>query len=99
MIQTLFGAATPEPGFFERLKKGVEKTRAGFLSKLEDVLAGEKQIDADLLEELETTLLAADLGVRTTTEILELARLKADRKLINDSGELRQLIQEKHSIM
>ncbi len=94
MIQTLFGAAQPEPGLFERLKKGVEKTRAGFLSKLEDVLAGGKQIDADLLDELETTLLAADLGVRTTEEILESARQKADRKLINDSRELRQLIQE-----
>jgi len=94
MIQTLFGSAQPEPGFFEKLKRGVEKTRAGLVSQLEGVLAAGKQIDADLLEELEATLLAADLGVRTTTEILELARQKADRRLINDAQELKQLIRQ-----
>jgi fused signal recognition particle receptor len=94
MIQTLFGTPEPEAGFFERLKKGVEKTRTGLLSKLDNVLAGGKQIDAELLEELEITLIGADLGVRTANEILELARQKADRKLINDSAELKQLIQE-----
>ncbi len=94
MIQSLFGAPEPEAGLFERLKKGVEKTRAGFLSKLEDVLGGGKQIDAELLDELEMTLLAADIGVRTATEILEEARRKADRKLINTSDELKKLIEE-----
>jgi len=92
MIQTLFGP--PEPGFFERLKKGVEKTRSGLASRLEDVLAGGKQIDAELLEDLEATLIGADLGVRTTTEILDLAREKADRRMIGDSSELKRLIQE-----
>jgi fused signal recognition particle receptor len=94
MIQTLFGTPEPEPGFFEKLKKGVEKTRTGLLSRLEDVLAGGKQIDADLLEELEATLIGADLGVRTTAEILELARERADRKAIGDSRELKQLIRD-----
>ncbi len=94
MIQTLFGTPEPEPSFFERLKKGVEKTRAGLLSRLEDVIAGGKQIDADLLEELEATLIGADLGVRTTAEILELAREKADRNAIGDSRELKQLIRD-----
>jgi fused signal recognition particle receptor len=94
MIQTLFGSVEQEPGLLDRLKKGVEKTRAGLLSRLEDVLAGHKEIDADLLEELECTLLGADLGVRTTTEILELARQRADRKLAGDAHELKQLIRE-----
>ena len=94
MIQTLFGSPQPEPGFFERLKKGVEKTRTGLVSRLEDVLAGGKQIDAGLLEELEATLIGADLGVRTTAEILDLAREKADRRMIGDASELRRLIQD-----
>jgi len=94
MIQTLFGSTEPEPTLFEKLKRGVEKTRVGLVSRLDDVLAGGKQIDADLLEELEATLLGADLGVRTTAEILELARQKADRNLIHDAQELKQLIQE-----
>ncbi|MCC7174303.1 MAG: signal recognition particle-docking protein FtsY [Bryobacterales bacterium] len=94
MIQTLFGATEPEPSLFEKLKRGVEKTRAGLVSRLDDVLAGGKQIDADLLEELEAILLGADLGVRTTSEILEAARQRLDRRQLNDARELRQLIQE-----
>jgi fused signal recognition particle receptor len=94
MIQTLFGSVEPEPGFLDRLKTGVQKTRTGLLSRLEDVLAGKKEIDLDLLEHLEYTLLGADLGVKTTSEILELARQRVDRKLIGDAGELRQVIRE-----
>ncbi len=94
MIQTLFGSVEPEPGFLDRLKTGVQKTRTGLLSRLEDVLAGKKEIDSDLLEHLEYTLLGADLGVKTTSEILELARQRVDRKLIGDAGELRQVIRE-----
>ena len=94
MIQSLFGAPEPETGLFERLKKGVEKTRAGLLSKLEDVLSGGRQIDADLLDELEMTLIGADIGVRTTAEILDAARQKADRKLIQSSEDLKKVIEE-----
>jgi fused signal recognition particle receptor len=83
-----------EPRFLDRLKSGVQKTRAGLLSRLDDVLAGKKEIDGDLIEQLEYTLLGADLGVATTTEILELARQRVDRKLAGDAGELRQLIRE-----
>jgi len=94
MIQTLFGSIEQEPRFLDRLKSGVQKTRAGLLSRLEDVLAGKKEIDGDLLEQLEYTLLGADLGVTTTTEILELTRQRVDRKLAGDARELRQLIRE-----
>jgi fused signal recognition particle receptor len=94
MIQTLFGSVEQEPGLLDRLKTGVQKTRTGLLSRLEDVLAGKKEIDRDLLEQLEYTLLGADLGVQTAAEILELSRQKVDRKLAGDAGELRQLIRE-----
>jgi len=95
MIQTLFGPVQQEPSLFDRLKKGVQKTREGLLSKLEDVLAGDKEIDANLLEELEYTLLGADLGVRTTNEILELVKERADRKQVADARQLKDLI-ERH---
>ncbi len=94
MIQTLFGSVPQEPDLFERLKKGIEKTRAGLLDRLDDVFAGKKEIDADLLEELEHTLLGADLGVRTTTEILDLARERIDHKLGDDAEQLKQLIRD-----
>ena len=92
MIQTLFGSVEQEPSLLERLKSGVEKTRAGLVSRLEDALAGKKEIDADLLDELEYTLISADIGVRTTNEILERIRQQVDRKLVGDAAELRGLI-------
>jgi fused signal recognition particle receptor len=93
-IQTLFGSVPSEPSLVERLKSGIQKTRTGLVSHLETALAGRKQIDAGLLEELEYTLIGADIGVRTTNEILELIRQRVDRKLLRDAQELRQLIRE-----
>lgn len=78
----------------DRLKQGIQKTRAGLVEAIEDTIHGKKQIDTDLLEELEYKLIGADIGVRTTNEILERIRQRVDRKLVNDAGELRNLIRE-----
>ncbi|MBS1833052.1 MAG: signal recognition particle-docking protein FtsY [Acidobacteria bacterium] len=78
----------------DRLKEGIQKTRAGLVERVEDLMQGKKQIDADLLEELEYTLISADIGIKTTNEILERIRQRADRKLINDPSELKGLIRE-----
>jgi fused signal recognition particle receptor len=94
MIQTLFGSVPQEPTLLEKLKSGVEKTRAGLVSRLEDALQGRKEIDAELLDELEYALIAADIGVRTTDEILERIRERVSRKLVGDAAELRGLIRE-----
>jgi len=94
MIQTLFGSVPVEPTLFEKLKSGVQKSRAGLAVRLEDVLAGRKEIDAGLLEELEYTLISADIGVMTAGEILEQARQRVDRQQLADARELRQLIRE-----
>jgi len=94
MIQTLFGSVSQEPSLLEKLKSGVEKTRAGLVSRIEDVIGAQKKIDADLLEELEYTLIGADIGVATTQEILDRIRERVDRHLVNDSAELKSLIRE-----
>jgi len=94
MIQTLFGSVEQEPTLLDKLKSGVQKTRDGFVSRIEDVISGKKQIDADLLEELEYTLITADIGVVTTNEILDRIRERVDRKLVGDASELRGLIRE-----
>ena len=78
----------------DRLKQGIQKTRAGLVDRVEDVIHGKKEIDADLLEELEYTLISADVGVRTVTDILETIRQRVARHLVADPAELRQLIQE-----
>jgi len=96
MFQTLFGGSKKEdePGFFEKLKRGIEKTRVGLTARIEEVLATTKKIDEGLLEELEYALIGADIGVKTTQEVLDRIRVKVDRNLVNDSSELKQLLRE-----
>jgi fused signal recognition particle receptor len=93
-IQTLFGSVPTESNLLDRLKAGIQKTRAGLVDRLEDVLAGKKEIDASLLEELEYTLITSDLGVRTVEDILERIRQRVDRKMAGDPAEIRDLIRE-----
>jgi len=92
MIQTLFGAVEQESNLLDRLKAGIEKTRSGLMDRLEDVVAGRKEIDANLLDELEYALITADIGVNTVTEVLESIRQRADRKQLADAREIKQLI-------
>jgi len=94
MIQTLFGSVEPEPSLLEKLKSGVQKTRAGLVNALEDALQGRKEIDAELLDELESTLISADIGVRTTEEILERIRQRVERHQLGDAAELKGMIRE-----
>ena len=93
-IQTLFGSVPQEPDLLERLKAGIVKTRTGLVDRLEDVIAGRKEIDADLLDELEYTLITADIGVKTTSEILESIRQRVDRKMVGDARQIKLLIKE-----
>ncbi|MBI9083430.1 MAG: signal recognition particle-docking protein FtsY [Desulfobacterales bacterium] len=61
-----------EPGgFFNRLKKGLSKTRRILTTDIDDLFAGGRQLDGDLIEELEELLITADVGVRTTANLLE----------------------------
>ena len=94
MIQTLFGAVDQEPSLLERLKSGVQKTRTGLVSALEDAIQGKKVIDADLIDELEFTLISADIGVGATEEILGRIRQRVERHQLHDAAALRGLIRE-----
>lgn len=78
----------------DRLKAGIAKTRAGLVEKLEDTFKGKKEIDADLLEELEYALITSDIGVRTATEILETVRQRVERHLASDAAEVKGLIRQ-----
>src|SRR3569833_950020 len=94
MIQTLFGSVEQEPSLLEKLKSGVQKTRAGLVSALEDALQGKREIDADLLDELEYTLISADIGVRTTEELLDRIKERVARHQLNVSCEFMGLFRE-----
>jgi len=86
-ILTLFGK--PEPTLVERLKESVSKTRSQLAGRVEELLTGEHKIDPALLAELEKALLSADLGVRTTREILAAVREKVDRQTLSDAKQLK----------
>ena len=78
---SLFGKPEKiEPSFLDKLKASVTKTKAALSETVDNIFQGEKKIDASLLKQLETALLSADLGVRTTKEILESVREKLERK-------------------
>jgi len=78
----------------DRLKAGIQKTRAGLMEKIEDAVSGRKEIDAEVLDELEYALITADIGSRTTAEILERIRQRVERHLVADSAQLKALIKE-----
>jgi fused signal recognition particle receptor len=95
MIQTLFGSLEEKkPGLFERMKEAVTRTRESLTERIETVVAFNKEIDRVTLDDLEATLIAADLGTTTTHEVLDKLREKADRKQIGDVEELKRLLKE-----
>ncbi|MBM3784096.1 MAG: signal recognition particle-docking protein FtsY [Acidobacteria bacterium] len=95
MLSSLFGSGEGGGGsLLDRLKQGIEKTRAGLVTTIDDAVHGKKQIDSGLLEELEYALITADVGIRTATEILETIRQRVDRKMVSDAAGLRALIRQ-----
>ncbi len=87
-----FGTSDQKEGFFNKLKTAVSSTRKNLVSKIEDVVKGKKVIDAELLEELEAVLIGADIGVVTSSEILDKIRNQVSRKQLSDPGQLRDVI-------
>jgi fused signal recognition particle receptor len=78
-----------EGSLLDRLKESVSKTRSQIAAKIEDLISGEKKIDPALLEKLENALLAADLGPRTTRQILEAVRQRLERHALNNAADLK----------
>lgn len=83
-----------KPGFFARLKQGLSKTSASLGEGMASLFLGKKAIDDDLLDELETRLLTADVGVEATTTIIGNLTKRVARKELADSGALYKALQE-----
>ena len=81
-------------GLFSRLKNRLVKTRHNLTDGLADLVLGRKQIDADLLEELETLLLLADVGVDATSRIIDDLAGRVKRKELSDPEALSQILKE-----
>jgi fused signal recognition particle receptor len=85
---TLFGK--PEPTLLERLKESVSKTRTELSARVEQLLTGDRPVDPELLKQLESALLSADIGVRTTKEVLAALRQQVNEHKIDDAAQLKK---------
>ncbi|MGD8842058.1 MAG: signal recognition particle-docking protein FtsY [Gammaproteobacteria bacterium] len=87
---------TPDstPGIFGRLKAGLTKTRSGLSEGIARLVVGRKQIDDELLEDLETQLLTADVGVEATQSIIADLTRRVERKQLNDAEALMAALRE-----
>lgn len=77
-----------KPGLFKRMQQGLSRTRGGLSDGLANLLLGKKEIDDELLEELETQLIMADVGIESTQAIMRKINDKISRNEVNNSDAL-----------
>ena len=94
MIQTLFGSLDqPEKrSVFDRMRDAVSRTRESLSDRIGDVVALTREVDEAALDQLEEVLLASDLGMTTTTVVLDALRERARRHAIQNGAELKALL-------
>jgi fused signal recognition particle receptor len=81
-------------GFFEKLKKGLSKTHQGFVEKIDRLFLGKKSIDQDLLDELEALLFEADLGVKTSSQLIEGVQEGLKRGELREPDKVKEFIRQ-----
>lgn len=87
-------APNEKKGFFARLKQGLAKTSTSLGEGMASIFLGKKEIDDDLLEEIETLLLTSDVGYEATQTIIENLTNKIKRNQLADSGALYQALKQ-----
>ncbi|MFT6050463.1 MAG: fused signal recognition particle receptor [Halioglobus sp.] len=91
---TAAAASSAESGFFSRLKRGLGRTSDGLIAGLGSLFLGAKEIDEDLLEELESRLLMADVGVDATVDIIKSLTQRVSRKELTRPDALEAALKE-----
>jgi len=86
--------AEEKKGFFQKIKEGLLKTRENLTSKIDSIVTIGRKIDEELLEELEEILILADIGISTTSKIIEGIRQKAKEMKIYDASQIKELLAE-----
>ncbi len=81
-------------GFFNRLKQGLSKTHENIVGRIDELLLGKKQIDAGTLEELEEILITADIGVKTTIELIRILEQRLKRNELQDGEALKVALKQ-----
>ncbi len=90
----MFGAGEKKPGFLDRLKQAVASTKAQLVERLETITEGKTAIDQGVLDELEATLIMADLGVGTTGEILTRLKAQVKAQKLREPRQLRAAVEQ-----
>jgi fused signal recognition particle receptor len=93
MVQSLFGPQEKKTGFFDRLKQAVSSTKTQLVERLDEITEGKATVDPALLDDLEATLITADLGVPTTREILTRLRDQVSRRQLREASGLRGAVE------
>jgi fused signal recognition particle receptor len=83
-----------QKGFLQRLKVRLTKTRETFVGRVDQLVLGKKEIDEDLLDDLEEILITSDLGVDTTQALIALVQQKVKRRELDNPERLRETLQE-----
>ncbi|WP_300408217.1 signal recognition particle-docking protein FtsY [Lagierella sp.] len=81
-----------EEGFFNKLFKGLQKTRDNISNKIDEVLANYQKVDEDLLEELEEILISADIGVESTMDIMDELTDQVKLKRVKDAKVVKEML-------
>ena len=81
-------------GFFEKLKNGLGKTKNSISEKINNVFSNFRKVDEELLEELEEVLIMSDIGVNTSSEIIDELRTKIKREKIEDEEDVKKALKE-----
>lgn len=81
-------------GFFEKLKNGLGKTKQNFNEKINNVFANFRKVDEELLDELEEALIMSDIGIETSTKIIDVLRMRIKKENIQDEEAVRKALRE-----
>ena len=81
-------------GFFDKLKIGLGKTKSSLSDKMNDVFSNFRKVDENLLEELEEILIMSDIGVETSTKIINNLRNRVKKEKLSDENDVKQALKE-----
>ena len=81
-------------GFFDKLKTGLNKTKESINEKINDVFSNFRKVDEEFLEELEEILIMSDIGIETSTKIINKLRERMKKEKIEDEEEVKKVLRE-----
>ena len=81
-------------GFFDKLKKGMGKTKSSFDEKINNVFKSFRKVDEEFLDELEEILIMSDIGMDTSVKIINNLRTRIKKERLQDEEDVKQALRE-----